>query len=152
MTRSNHLSGTAIMRAAVLLFLAAGATAVSPVSADAQCIMCAYDYQEDTPDGPTLTCVDYLVGGSDCILGPDFCITEGFCEWIMLLDFSEDGTAHRRVKNDPLSRDGAVPFPLDETSERTCDGVLLGTRAAAATEVRRVFPTVLHDIPLMLEL
>ncbi len=118
----------------VAALLVAITTALTPQRAEAQCLTC---------DSGEAACVDYLVGANFCMEGSyksngiwfDWCFTwGGMCEWIMQLDFAEDGTAYAS-REPALSTDEEALLRPEHASalEQTCDGVLLavrGTRGA----------------------
>lgn len=109
-----------------------------PSSAKAQsCLECVWYYSEY--DDPMADCLVTFSGGNWCMLRTDFrdCASGRGCWELAQLDFSEDGTAYRRAGDDPFMRDGEGRPLRDRNVERTCDGVLLGTRLAA----RRPSPT-----------
>lgn len=113
------------LTSAALLFIAA--TALMPGRVEAQCATCF-----DT------SCADYIVGANGCMEGfyyhggalVEWCFTfGGMCEWIMQLDFAEDGTAYA-ARGQVLSTDEQMPLRPEEgeTLSKTCDGVLLAGR------------------------
>lgn len=130
------------MTSAALLFIAA--TALMPGRADAQCLTCF-----------EASCSDYLAGAHFCTEGSyfshgewwDWCFTfGGMCEWIMQLDFAEDGTAY--AARDPVSPTDEQTMLTPEgaeTSRQTCDGVLLVRR-------RDADENALPEAPIILEL
>lgn len=101
-----------------------------PASLEAQCTLCGVDYIEDEP--PVLECVDFLVGMTGCMMGIDWCYTFGDpCEWIMHLDFADDGSAYVwREHVVPADREFSAESGTAAVSE-TCDGVLLGLAVTA---------------------
>ncbi len=134
-------SRTASGSATVFLSAVAFLTLLLPGTAAAQCVTCGFDYQEKT-----IECIDYVVGANYCIFGSlsddeEFCFTwGGQCEWIMHLDFSENGAAY--VQRDPnLSADGESSV----SASQTCDGVLLDANVTADEYM-------FGDEPLILEL
>ena len=107
----------------LVAFLGFAGNLVSPRPAEAQCAACT----SSLFDG-SLTCIDFLIGGEVCaMVGAGTCIEIGECEWVMMLDIAEDGTAYSR-------EDRALHSRHDEASSRTCDGVLL---QIPATETER---------------
>lgn len=114
---------------AIVLFAVSRPTPVA-----AQCVLCGLDFQEGT-----IECIDYIVGADGCMMGTDWCFTFGDpCEWIMHLDFAEDGSAYvlrePSVRTDGESVAGsrtAVAESRTVPVSRTCDGVLLGLAANA---------------------
>ena len=130
-------SGRSSANSALLGLLAAMCLGLFlPDPAEAQCAGCAGDYQEDTVE-----CASLPVGASFCTAGAyydhqrrkwiSWCYSGGpQCEWIMQLDFSEDGTAYtRRDVLDPPEKQ-LTGSGMGSASSETCDGVPLGLRLA----------------------
>lgn len=106
--------------------------AVSPAPAAAQgmaCWTCMWDTGQPGPSDD-VNCVSQPEGLSDCqehydLKGNRCELSGAFCQELMLLEFSEDGSASRVVDN-VMVRDGSTP--QHEASDKTCDGVLLTER------------------------
>lgn len=114
------------------LFAVMCAALLVPGSAKAQsCLECGWYYSEY--DDPMVDCLVTFSGGNWCMLRTDFrdCESGRGCWDLAQLDFSEDGTAYRREGDDLLMHDGGDRHVRGREVERTCDGVLLGTRVAA---------------------
>ncbi|MDE2943034.1 MAG: hypothetical protein OXT63_02365 [Gemmatimonadota bacterium] len=136
-------------RVIVVLLLAAAATALFPQRGEAQCAACSFD----------ANCIDFPVGANACAAGSyfvstddgtggywlDWCFTlDGECEWIMHLDFADDGTAY--AQGEPVSSMHELTnleLEKAETLRQTCDGVLLATRRADDGDVLRDYPITL---------
>jgi len=113
-----------------------------PDSAAAQCAGCAGDFEEGT-----IECASLPVGAAFCIAGADWvppkddetegtwvswCFSGGpSCEWIMHLDFSEDGTAYaqKSAADSKIDR-RLMESTIGDVQLETCDGVILGSRPA----------------------
>lgn len=115
------------------LLVAASVALVQPDAAAAQCAICGTDYVEDPWEPyPVIECMDFVVGMTECTMGIGWCYTYGDpCEWIMHLDFAEDGSAYVwREHVVPTDREFSAESAAAAVSE-TCDGVLLGLAVTA---------------------
>ena len=120
------------------LLLAAVVTALLPQRGEAQanCAACSFE----------ANCTSFPVGANDCLQGSywvssddgesgywlDWCFTfGGQCEWLVHLDFADDGTAY--VQSAP-ARSVHEPTRLEREEagalSQTCDGVLLAAHRA----------------------
>ena len=117
-----------------------------PTPVAAQCATCGLDYQEDPHEPyPVIECIDFFVGADNCIMGPGWCFTFGDpCEWIMHLDFADDGRAYV-LRESAVPADGELPSESGTTAvSETCDGVLLGLVATAEDGAFRSEPIILE--------
>ncbi|MDE2661456.1 MAG: hypothetical protein OXI39_00420 [Gemmatimonadota bacterium] len=133
--RSSSVSSTS-GRALFGLFAAMCLGLFMPDSAKAQCAGCAGDYQEDTVE-----CASLPVGSAFCASGQyydhkkkkwfSWCFSGGpECEWIMQLDFSEDGTAYAQRESLDPAKEQSTGSGMTGASSETCDGVPVGLRLA----------------------
>lgn len=110
------------------VLLSGVALLASPEPAEAQdCSECQFNGRPDPWGIGSFRCVWAPEGYRNCHLGPNYCQLEDECQEITHLDFREDGTAFRPADPRPSQEDGS-------TRDRTCDGVLLGTRAPTEFE------------------
>ncbi len=142
-------------RVVVALLLAAATTALAPQHGEAQCVGCSW----------AANCTPATYGANDCTQGSffvsddgsddgvngngywvDWCFTfGGQCEWLVHLDFADDGTAYV-----PGGRAGSgheqtlLEHEEAEMSLQTCDGVLLAVHRADDRDVVRDDPITLR--------
>lgn len=148
-SRATFFHGISITRVAtVLLFSLVGV--LLPKALEAQCVTCGFDFAEDT-----FECADAHVGADWCASGLSYdfetkewlswCIGGGFCEWIVHLDFAEDGTAYAQSASTPRGADDRlVGSEVAIESPKSCDGVLLGTRMTKMQYVQSNTPITLE--------
>ena len=112
-----------------LVAIVGALTAASPTPAAAQgmaCWTCMWDTGQPGPSDD-VNCVSQPEGLSDCqeyydLEGTQCELSGAYCQELMLLEFSEDGSASR-VIDDVVGRDGSTA--QYEAANKTCDGVLL---------------------------
>lgn len=133
-------------RALLGLFTAVCLGLVLPDSAEAQCAGCTGDYQEGTVE-----CASLPVGSAFCTSGQyydhktnewiSWCFSGGpECEWIMQLDFSEDGTAYAQRESLDRPEEQLTGLEMARASSETCDGVPIGLRLANSDVAPRHAP------------
>lgn len=171
-----HLTSRTNVSASLLLAAVFGVgNALAPAPVEAQCSACMYSFLDRN-----LTCVDFIVGGEVCaVLSNRVCIQINECEWLMMLDIAEDGTAHSRApqivgtfahaQQDLSGRAQGIPTGVGAGTTatrhptklsggtagppRTCDGVLLRSYGSTSQYVATIASShPLRRSPLILDL
>ena len=128
MTRFAQSLRTAIVTMSVALLVSAAATLLTPQAVDAQdCWICWFN-PNASDETDNVHCSDTgMMGLSECEEpnGSTCELSGSVCNWLVHLDYSEDGTV-APLADDTPDRIGRR-FTNAGDVQRSCDGVLLGS-------------------------